>query len=662
MVCIEKYVPVIGDMGGGTPSKPAQTGTLSYGYLGRYALDAFEQYGDPKFAQVLQFGGAMPTSPEPDLDEALVARAKAAALAAGPYIHRESQVMDGYKLAILRDGEGPNQRGLWAFYGSPLAHGHSDPLTIGLFAKGLDLLPGIGYPQSWNDAGVWEAHVLTANTVCVDQSNAGGYEGRVLGFARTPVVDWLQLDKEGVTPGVDLYRRTLVTVKINDTDGYVVDLFEVRGGGEHHLSYHGPQATVTTAGLDLQAQATGTLAGEDVEFSQAYTDARGNQRRDPFCQLTNVQRARPGAPWWVDYACGDTRDVHLRVHGLPEGGDEIILADGRGATHPEAYTVKFALNHRQGPAPLTSRFLTVLEPYEKQPFVTKVERLALPAESGATALRVETALGVDTLILSPDAQQEITLPDGSRFEGRFALVRRNGNDVTAAAVVGTTKLQSEAPSLTVGEPVATGKIVALDRLAQTVDVDWPCSDPSALIGRAARFYSDRRTAIYTVTGAEKMPGRTRLTLDTTSLVGEGAMSGAADYVIHNSAAFFYSGLQTSEGGTRTPTYRLYVGATLENEDGSRTLPVEGITGGGYWGSPGDVYIDRKLAPEARAEALQEMLRDDNGDGLASFRLYDYGLGDSFEMLHAVALAVRPGTPESSPSRLPAYGVSSGAPR
>ena len=58
--------------------------------------------------------------------------------------------------------ESDNQRALWTLYGSPLTHGHNDPLTIGLFAKGLDLLPAIGYPESWKDAGVWESHILTA--------------------------------------------------------------------------------------------------------------------------------------------------------------------------------------------------------------------------------------------------------------------------------------------------------------------------------------------------------------------------------------------------------------------------------------------------------------------------------------------------------------------
>jgi len=62
-------------------------------------------------------------------------RGEASAQAAGPHVPRASQIMDGYKLALLRDGAGEQQRALWSFYGSLLAHGHNDALTIGLFAK-----------------------------------------------------------------------------------------------------------------------------------------------------------------------------------------------------------------------------------------------------------------------------------------------------------------------------------------------------------------------------------------------------------------------------------------------------------------------------------------------------------------------------------------------
>jgi len=226
-----------------------------------------------------------------------------------------------------------------------------------------------------------------------------------------------------------------------------------------------------------------------------------------------------------------------------------------------------------------------------------------------------------------------------RFQGRFALLRQQGPQVLATALVGARSLKVGEWGRSFSEPAAAGKIVAVDRAKQTVDVDWPCTKPKALVGRTVRFHNDRRTCAYAVTKAERVRRGTRLTLGTSSLVGEGAMTGVEDYIIHNSAAFFFSGLQVKADGTRTPTYRLYVGATLENEDRSTTLPVEGITGGSYWGSPGDIYLDCKLAPNATADRLKQVLTDTNGDGLASFRIYDYGVGDAFEMPHCASFEI-----------------------
>jgi hypothetical protein len=635
MVCIERYIPVIGDVGGGTPDKPAQPKSLNYGYLGGYSLEAFRQYADPKFAQVAAYGGFLPTGPEFFADMELANRAREAAEKAGPHILPPSQVMDGYKLAILRDGAGEDQRALWAFYGSTLTHGQGDYMQIGLFAKGLDLLPGIGYPQSWKDADAWEAHALTHNTVSVDQSNPGGDMGRLLGFVTTPLAQWMQVEKERVAPQVSAYRRTMALIPVSEKDCYGVDLFEVRGGGEHHLSYHGPQAQITTSGLTLESQERGTLAGEDVAFGQEYKDAAGRTRRDAFCLMTNVQRATPARPWAVDYAAGDERDVHVRLHGVPEAGTEVILADGRGATHPEYYTVKFVLAHRLGEAPLASQFVTVVEPYEREPFIKSIRRVDLPAARAGFApvvLEIETNAGTDTIVFSQDPNRSLLVPDGVQVQGRFALVRRRGSQPVAACLMGGRRLSAGAVMLKLGSAAAAGKILAVERGKCMVDLDLKTLDPPSLVGRTIRLYNDLRSSIYTITAAQRTRRGTRLTLNTTSLIGEGVAKSVDDFVVHNPVLMFYGGLAVNADGTRTRGHSLYVGATLENESGTIALPVEGVTGGGYWGSPGDVWIDRARAPQATAAFLRAALTDANGDGDAGFALYDYGVGDRYEIL------------------------------
>lgn len=639
IVCIEHYVPVIGDSGGGTPVKPAQPTALDYGYLGGYSLDAFRQYGDAKFAQVASYGGLLAKGPEFFVDTGVAERARAAADKAGPHIGRSSQAMDGYKLAILRDGKGDNQRALWAFYGSTLTHGQGDYMQIGLFAKGLDLLPGIGYPQSWKDADAWEAHALTHNTVVVDQSNPGGDVGRLLGFVPTPLAQWMEMDKERVAPGVSTYRRNVALVSVSEKDCYAIDVFEVRGGVDHHLSYHGPQAQVTTSGLNLRTQEDGTLAGAKVAFGQEYSDAAGRTRRDPFCLMNNVQRATPASPWAVDYAAGDSRDVHVRLHGIPEKGTEIIVADGHGATHPEYYTAKFVLAHRQGEAPLVSQFVTIIEPYEGKPFIRGIRRVEVePGVDGfaPVVLEIETNVGVDTVAFSHEAEHPLLLPDSLQMQGRFAVLRRKAGKPVAACIIGGTQLCAPGCSLELPSGVAAGRIMAVDRASRTVDLNLNMTDPERLVGRMIRFHNDLRSSMYTITGAKRISGGTRATLNTTSLVGEGVAKSADDWVIRNPVLVFYGGLGTNPDGTHTRGHSLYVGATIENEAGTAALPVEGVSGGGYWGSPGDVYIDRMRARWATAARLKTAFTDTNGDGDASFCLYDYSVGDRYEILESAS--------------------------
>ncbi|MEI6502940.1 MAG: hypothetical protein WCP21_18170, partial [Armatimonadota bacterium] len=82
---------------------------------------------------------------------------------------RPSEYLDGYGLALLRSGHGKDQRDATLFYGGVRGHAHYDPLMLGLHGFGRDLLPNIGYPQSWNFAHAWEWALFTHNTVAVDR-------------------------------------------------------------------------------------------------------------------------------------------------------------------------------------------------------------------------------------------------------------------------------------------------------------------------------------------------------------------------------------------------------------------------------------------------------------------------------------------------------------
>ncbi|MBI3987973.1 MAG: heparinase II/III family protein, partial [Lentisphaerae bacterium] len=114
----------------------------------------------------------------------------------------------GWRLAILRNGEGAEERAAWLNYDTCGAHGHNDGLNIGLFAKGLDLLPDFGYPPlQYAHAGEprteWYLATAAHNTVVIDGQNhlwkvkpIGGRctlwgDGKTVSVARAACADFL---------------------------------------------------------------------------------------------------------------------------------------------------------------------------------------------------------------------------------------------------------------------------------------------------------------------------------------------------------------------------------------------------------------------------------------------------------------------------------------
>ena len=81
-----------------------------------------------------------------------------------------------WHLAILRSGKGKDARAMWLNYDAGGGHGHCDGMNLGLFAKGLDLMPDFGYPPvnfgGWDSPrAVWYRMTAAHNTVTVDGQN-----------------------------------------------------------------------------------------------------------------------------------------------------------------------------------------------------------------------------------------------------------------------------------------------------------------------------------------------------------------------------------------------------------------------------------------------------------------------------------------------------------
>jgi hypothetical protein len=414
--CLGQYYPQCGDTGAfarkvphyvGVPfSRSPGLGSSMFSFLWRL----YELTGDAAFVQVLYHANGGSTDGLPyDLlaeDPEAFRRSVADVIArdtATPAL--ESVNKQEWRLAILRAGEGEHSRALWLDYDAGGGHGHWDGMNVGLFAKGLDLMPDFGYPPvqfgGWGaPRAVWYTMTAAHNTVVVDGKNQRRAQGRTTLWADGRAFRALRASCPELIEG-DRYERTLVMVDISERDFYIFDAFHVAGGQRHDKFQHSHFGHVTTHGLTL---------GPAAEEYEAPAQMRGF-RRD----------AAPQPGWWVEWAVEDRygylspgRDVRFRYTDLTEGAEVFLLegwiAPGGYDGADGVWIPRVLVRRRAMDAPLSSTFLAVVEPYEGSPGVVGVRRLPIEDADGIgspsnVAVEVVLADGSRDLFVARDASE-----------------------------------------------------------------------------------------------------------------------------------------------------------------------------------------------------------------------------------------------------------------
>ncbi|WP_010269714.1 heparinase II/III domain-containing protein [Paenibacillus senegalensis] len=432
-------------------------------------LFAYERYGDPKLAQYIYFlnGSTLDGLPgdlfSPDSDR--LEESIAQVLQRCGELKCESVNLTGYGFAALQiagDLAGsPNavqaaeharskgavqavnhaaagkstaaaaefSRAVWMYYGRTGGHGHKDALNIGMFAFGHDLLPDNGYPEKadWNPKRLeWVENTVSHNTVVVDRAKQQAiWVGRPLHFHGEGPVQLVDVEAPGAYPHVDLYRRTVVYVQVDEINSYAIDLFHVHGGQQHHYSFHAAEGEVSTEGLRLRRQEKGTYASEQIEYRPSTAgNARGYQGSG-FHYLFNVQRDEsPASAFSVDWRIREEQssgegELHFRLTMLGEY-HEAALANGEPPQVPgNPDRLNYVLVNRRGNA-LRSRFFAVLEPYRHHRFIQSIDQVAVP--DGVSAVKITLADGrVDYVVQSLNPDQCYDIDGVFSFQG-FACV------------------------------------------------------------------------------------------------------------------------------------------------------------------------------------------------------------------------------------------------
>ncbi len=422
--------------------------------------------------------------------------------------------MTGYGLASLEYGWGKPGIGLWLYYGRNGGHGHQDRLNIGMYYCGISMMPELGYPEfcsNWPKRMYSNRNTISHNTVMVNEiQQSFNWVGHPELFCQFEDFGAVRVDSPEVYEGVEKYQRTLAFVNLGEDQAYAFDVFRVRGGNDHIYSFHGPPGEVTTDGLSLVKQETGSYYGPDVPFKEQTS----GKPKHGFSWIANVERdAAPAASFTVDWKAeagwrGVTErdDIHLRYHCLT-ATDDVALGDVEPPQNKSGNPrwLRYLLAHRAG-EDLVSTFSGVIEPYSDRPAIKSVQRLQIaeaPAGSEPVAVRITLADGtVDYLAASDDDQAVINIEGGLEFAGAIGWLRIRDGQVERAALCRGTKLALDGFAIELAAAGHTGTIARMDKDMEGKGYVWvDCALPTddALVGQQMIIENDRaRNACYTI--------------------------------------------------------------------------------------------------------------------------------------------------------------------
>jgi hypothetical protein len=374
-----------------------------------------------------------------------------------------SSILPGFGHASLGSGRGENQMQAQLHFSGGYGHHHADNLNLSLFAKGREMLCDIGYTHT--KLRSWTIATAGHNLVVVDrrQQRTQDSDGDLLAFfPNVAGVSAVEADGKRAyadVPGLDTYRRLLVTVPADGGDVYVVDIFRVRGGALHDWMLHGSGDHNMTAACSVPlAAGRETMLEPGEKWVEPLTEGSWF---NPYGVIRDVSHGKTNGNARVIFRYANEPGCGLGVHLLGPGETELYLGRSprvrtAGADSNKVYDfwMPQLIARRRGAAPLATTFVAVEEPFSGRPFLDQIEAMRLtPAAEGCAALRVVHGDVSDTIISTLDGPPypERVVDGDIRIKGRLGIVRRRGNQTTdlwlfdgQELAAGASRLQSDA--------------------------------------------------------------------------------------------------------------------------------------------------------------------------------------------------------------------------
>ncbi|MBE6911917.1 MAG: hypothetical protein E7473_05275 [Ruminococcaceae bacterium] len=391
-----------------------------------------------------------------------------------------SETMTQFGFSVIRDGEdfrtnyGTNgqdfRRNFWMYFGYNGGHGHKDTLNLGMDAFGYNFMPDLGYPETTGTQPnrlQWISTTLSHNTIVVDEEGQviSDKRGTPLHFDDTELVKLMDVDAKEVYPQTDIYRRSVIMIKIDDQISYGIDFFRIKGGDKHEYSLHTTSDEVfEVKGLgavekqtDENGNYVGTLASPDYPYGEDPVSPNASSYKTfyprGYTWLENVDRYNsPENKFEVDFAIKDfekmlpdSKGLHMRATmlGVDSSNTKVAFADGypaRSADNKSIPSLRYMFVKREGEN-LDTLFTTVLEPYKNTRTLSDITELALIKKNGyeersdkACAIKVTHTSGrVDYVFYATNNAVTYTLTDDGRtidfrgFVGVYSV--QNGENI-----------------------------------------------------------------------------------------------------------------------------------------------------------------------------------------------------------------------------------------
>lgn len=454
----QQYYPLIGDCGYFAEHIPNYYGVVFHedNGLGAHALDqsagvlAPSMYSflwqlckatnDPAFAQVIyhQNGDKVDGLPY-DLfctdPAALQQELQSIIDKNGSEIQLGDVNKQQWHLAILRSGKSEDSRAVWLDYDAGLAcnlyngvggHSHQDCMNLGMFAKGLDLMPDFGYPPvqfgGWeSERANWYHSTAAHNTVLINNANQTDGAGRTTLWADGDGFSAISASAPNVYPKITTkYDRTVALVDVSQKDFYVLDIFRVAGGHEHDkffLSHFGT-----------------------IDASLPMTPA--NDYSHP--EMRDFKVARHPAPGWsVTWKIEDHykylppgTDVCVRYTDFTNGIDaytcQAWVVSGLDNANEQVWVPRVMVRHLGGEG-LQTNYVSLIEPFDGKtgPAIKDARRLPLKqgdhiAPDSSVAMRINLIDGRSDLVISNDADAAVVQPDQKiTTDAKLTMLRRD---------------------------------------------------------------------------------------------------------------------------------------------------------------------------------------------------------------------------------------------